>query len=40
VLRPLSVKVSRIASGIPHGGELEYTDQVTVGRAFEGRREL
>lgn len=40
VIRPLGVKVSRIASGIPHGGELEYTDQVTVGRAFEGRREL
>ncbi|MFK7990912.1 MAG: recombination mediator RecR [Sandaracinaceae bacterium] len=40
VLRPLGVRVSRIASGIPHGGELEFTDQVTVGRAFEGRREL
>lgn len=40
VLRALEVRVSRIASGIPHGGELEYADQVTVGRAFEGRREL
>lgn len=40
VLRPMGVRVSRIASGIPHGGELEYTDQVTVGRAFEGRRDL
>ena len=40
VLRPLGVRISRIASGIPHGGELEYADQVTVGRAFEGRREL
>ncbi len=40
VLRPRGVRVSRIASGIPHGGELEYADQVTVGRAFEGRREL
>ncbi len=40
VLRPLGVKVSRIASGLPHGGELEYADQVTVGRAFQGRREL
>jgi len=40
VLRPLGVRVSRIASGLPHGGELEYADQVTVGRAFEGRREL
>lgn len=40
VMRPYGVRVSRIASGIPHGGELEYADQVTVGRAFEGRREL
>ncbi len=40
VLRPLDVRVSRIASGIPHGGELEYADQVTVGRALDGRREL
>jgi recombination protein RecR len=40
VLRPLGVRVSRIASGLPHGGELEFADQVTVGRAFEGRREL
>lgn len=40
VLRPLGVRVSRIASGIPHGGELEYADQVTVGRAFSGRRDL
>lgn len=39
-LRPLGVRVSRIASGIPHGGELEFADQVTVGRAFEGRRDL
>jgi len=40
VVRPLGVKVSRIASGVPHGGELEFTDQVTLGRAFEGRREI
>ena len=40
VLRPLGVRVSRIASGVPHGGELEFTDQVTLGRAFSGRREL
>ena len=40
VLRPHGVRISRIASGIPHGGELEYADQVTVGRAFDGRREL
>lgn len=31
------VKLSRIASGMPHGGELEYTDQITLGRAFDGR---
>jgi recombination protein RecR len=37
-LHPLGVTVSRIASGVPHGGELEYTDQVTLARAFEGRR--
>lgn len=34
------LKVSRIASGIPHGGELEFADQVTMGRAFHGRRDL
>lgn len=39
-LRPLGVKISRIASGIPHGGELEFADQVTLGRAFEGRKDL
>jgi recombination protein RecR len=39
-LRPLGVKMSRIASGIPHGGELEFADQVTLGRAFDGRKDL
>lgn len=39
-LRPHGVKVSRIASGVPHGGELEFTDQVTLGRALEGRKSL
>jgi recombination protein RecR len=39
-LRPLGVKCTRIASGLPHGGELEYTDQVTLTRALDGRREL
>jgi recombination protein RecR len=39
-MQPLGVKVSRIASGVPHGGELEFTDQVTLGRALEGRRNL
>ena len=33
-----SLKISRIASGIPHGGELEYADQITLGRAIAGRR--
>lgn len=40
VLHEQEVKVSRIASGVPHGGELEFTDQVTLGRAFDGRREI
>jgi len=40
VLRPKRVKVSRIASGVPHGGELEFTDQITLGRAFAGRKPL
>ena len=40
VLREHGTPVSRIASGVPHGGELEYTDQVTLGRALEGRRRL
>ena len=40
VLRPHSVRVTRIASGVPHGGDLEFTDQITLGRAFDGRREL
>jgi recombination protein RecR len=39
-LRPAGVRCTRIASGLPHGGELEYTDQVTLTRALEGRREL
>lgn len=39
-LREVEVRVSRIAAGIPHGGELEYTDQVTLGRALEERRAL
>jgi recombination protein RecR len=40
VLRPLGVRITRIASGVPHGGDLEFTDQITLGRAFDGRREL
>ena len=37
-LSALPVRVSRIAAGVPHGGELEFTDQVTLGRALEDRR--
>lgn len=39
-LTPRGVRCSRIASGLPHGGELEYTDQVTLARALEGRKQL
>ena len=38
MLRPLGLRVSRLASGLPVGGDLEYADEVTLGRAFEGRR--
>jgi len=40
MLKPLGVKVTRIASGLPVGGDLEYADEVTLGRALEGRREI
>jgi recombination protein RecR len=40
MLRPFGVKVTRIASGLPVGGDLEYADELTLGRALEGRREL
>ena len=40
VLKGLAIEVSRIASGVPHGGELEFTDQVTLGRALDGRKAL
>ena len=40
LLRPLGVKVTRIASGLPVGGDLEYADELTLGRALEGRREV
>jgi recombination protein RecR len=36
----LGVKVSRIASGVPHGGDLEFSDQITLGRAISGRRSV
>jgi len=40
LLKPLGVKVTRIASGLPVGGDLEYADELTLGRAIEGRREV
>ncbi|HWF80415.1 MAG TPA: recombination mediator RecR [Streptosporangiaceae bacterium] len=40
LVKPLGIKVTRPASGLPVGGELEYADEVTLGRAFEGRRAL
>lgn len=40
LLKPLGVKVTRIAHGLPVGGDLEYADEVTLARAFEGRREI
>jgi len=39
-LTPLGVVVSRLASGLPVGGDLEYADELTLGRALEGRRPL
>lgn len=38
MLTPLGITVSRLASGLPVGGDLEYADEITLGRAFEGRR--
>ncbi|NNC75432.1 MAG: recombination protein RecR [Acidimicrobiia bacterium] len=40
LLGPLGVKVTRIASGLPVGGDLDYADEITLGRALAGRREL
>ncbi|MSW02590.1 MAG: recombination protein RecR [Actinobacteria bacterium] len=40
MIKPLNIKVSRLASGLPVGGDLEYADEVTLGRAFEGRRNV
>jgi recombination protein RecR len=40
LIKPLDIKVSRLASGLPVGGDLEYADEVTLGRAFEGRRNV
>jgi recombination protein RecR len=40
LIRPLGVRTSRIATGVPMGGELEYADRLTLVRAIDGRREL
>jgi recombination protein RecR len=40
MLKPLGLRVTRIASGLPVGGDLEYADELTLGRALEGRREV
>jgi len=40
LIKPLGIKVTRIASGLPVGGDLEYADELTLGRALEGRREV
>ncbi len=40
LLKPIGIKVTRIAQGVPMGGDLEYADQVTLARALAGRREL
>jgi recombination protein RecR len=40
LLKPLGLKVTRIASGLPVGGDLEYADELTLGRAFEGRTSI
>lgn len=40
VIKPLGIAVTRIARGLPMGGDLEYTDVVTLGKALEGRREI
>ncbi|MCZ3385584.1 MAG: recombination mediator RecR [Actinomycetia bacterium] len=40
LVKPMKLTVSRLASGLPVGGDLEYADEVTLGRAFEGRRRL
>jgi recombination protein RecR len=40
LLSPMNLIVTRLASGLPVGGDLEYADEVTLGRAFEGRRTI
>jgi recombination protein RecR len=40
LLKPLGISVTRLASGLPVGGDLEYADEVTLSQALEGRREM
>jgi recombination protein RecR len=40
IFRPLGLKITRLARGLPVGGDLEYADEITLGKAFEGRTEL
>ena len=40
LLKPMGIKTTRIAHGLPVGGDLEYADQVTISKALEGRREM
>ena len=40
LIKPMGLSVSRLASGLPVGGDLEYADEVTLGRAFEGRTSI
>jgi recombination protein RecR len=40
LLKPLGIRVTRLASGLPVGGDLEYADEVTLGQALEGRRDM
>ena len=40
LVKPMGIKVTRIAHGLPVGGDLEYADEVTISKALEGRREI
>jgi recombination protein RecR len=40
MIKPMGISVTRLASGLPVGGDLEYADEITLGRAFEGRRAI
>jgi recombination protein RecR len=40
LIKPLGVRVTRLASGLPVGGDLEYADEITLSQALEGRREM